>query len=115
MRGQRRAGVVLFRPDSAGRRAVLAFVRERTSRIASVDSRWPSPHPFSVSDGGLRRQDARFSCPIHDIDRRGSRFNGLRFYRLLGRLTWSAGLVAEQAGIEPNRMSNDRESGRSYS
>ena len=31
------AGVVLFRPDSAGRRAVLSFVRERISRIASMD------------------------------------------------------------------------------
>jgi predicted nuclease of predicted toxin-antitoxin system len=37
VRSQPRAGVVLFRPDSAGRRAVLSFVRERISRIASMD------------------------------------------------------------------------------
>ena len=36
-RGERRAGVVLFRPDSAGRRAVLQFVVERISRIASMN------------------------------------------------------------------------------
>ena len=37
IRSQRRAAVVLFRPDSAGRRAVLSFVRERISKIASMD------------------------------------------------------------------------------
>jgi predicted nuclease of predicted toxin-antitoxin system len=37
VRSQRRTGVVLFRPDTAGRRAVLSFVRERISRIASMD------------------------------------------------------------------------------
>ena len=31
------AGIVLFRPDSAGRRAILLFVRERIPRIASLD------------------------------------------------------------------------------
>jgi predicted nuclease of predicted toxin-antitoxin system len=31
------AGVVLFRPDSMGRRAVLAFVRERLQRILELD------------------------------------------------------------------------------
>jgi predicted nuclease of predicted toxin-antitoxin system len=37
VRNQRHAGVILFRPDSAGRQAVLSFVRERMSRIASMD------------------------------------------------------------------------------
>ena len=37
VRSQRRAGVVLFRPDSAGRRTVVSFVCERISRIASLD------------------------------------------------------------------------------
>ena len=37
VRSQPGAGVVLFRPDSAGRRAVLCFVRDRISRIASMD------------------------------------------------------------------------------
>jgi hypothetical protein len=37
VREQRHAGVVLFRPDSAGRRAVLSFVRERISMLASMD------------------------------------------------------------------------------
>jgi predicted nuclease of predicted toxin-antitoxin system len=37
VRDQRHAGVVLFRPDSAGRRAVLSFVRERISMLASMD------------------------------------------------------------------------------
>ena len=37
VRRQSRSAVVLFRPDSAGRRAVLSFVRERISRIASMD------------------------------------------------------------------------------
>jgi predicted nuclease of predicted toxin-antitoxin system len=37
LRSHRRAAVVLFRPDSAGRRAVLSFVRERLSTIASMD------------------------------------------------------------------------------
>jgi predicted nuclease of predicted toxin-antitoxin system len=37
VRRERRTGVVLFRPDSAGRKAVLSFVRERISRIASMD------------------------------------------------------------------------------
>ena len=37
VRSQRRTAVVLFRPDSAGRRAVLRFVRERISRIAAMD------------------------------------------------------------------------------
>jgi predicted nuclease of predicted toxin-antitoxin system len=37
VRSERRAGVVLFRPDSAGRRAILSFVRERISTIASMD------------------------------------------------------------------------------
>lgn len=35
VRSQGRA-VVLFRPDSAGRRSVLRFVRERISRIAAI-------------------------------------------------------------------------------
>jgi len=37
VRSQRRAGVVLFRPDSAGRRAVLSFVLERIPTITSMD------------------------------------------------------------------------------
>ena len=37
VRSQRRAGVVLFRPDSAGRRAVLSFILGRISRITSMD------------------------------------------------------------------------------
>jgi predicted nuclease of predicted toxin-antitoxin system len=37
VRSQRRAAVVLFRPDSAGRRAVLSFVCERIPRIAAMD------------------------------------------------------------------------------
>jgi uncharacterized protein with PIN domain len=36
VRGQRRAGVVLFRPDSAGRGVVLAFVLDRMSQVASM-------------------------------------------------------------------------------
>lgn len=31
------SGVVLFRPDTLGRRAVLAFVRERLQRILELD------------------------------------------------------------------------------
>jgi predicted nuclease of predicted toxin-antitoxin system len=31
------AGLVLFRPDTLGRRAVLAFVRERLQRILKLD------------------------------------------------------------------------------
>jgi uncharacterized protein with PIN domain len=37
VRDQRRVGVVLFRPDSAGRRAVLSFVCERIASIVSMD------------------------------------------------------------------------------
>jgi len=37
VRSQWRAGVVLSRADSAGRRTVLSFVLERISRIASMD------------------------------------------------------------------------------
>lgn len=37
VRSQPRAGAVLFRPDSAGRRAVPCFVRDRISRIAGMD------------------------------------------------------------------------------
>lgn len=37
VRSQRRAAVVLFRPDSAGRRAVLSFVRARIPSIATMD------------------------------------------------------------------------------
>lgn len=37
VRSQPRAGVVLFRPDSTGRRAVLSFVRERIPSIVSMD------------------------------------------------------------------------------
>lgn len=37
VRGQRLVAVVLFRRDSAGRRAVLSFILERISRIASMD------------------------------------------------------------------------------
>lgn len=37
VRDQRRVGVVLFRPDSAGRLAVLSCVRERIARIISMD------------------------------------------------------------------------------
>lgn len=35
-RGHRNAGVVLFRPDSAGRRAVLSFVCERISALLAI-------------------------------------------------------------------------------
>jgi hypothetical protein len=37
VRDRSRVGVVLFRPDSAGRRAVLSFVRERIARNISMD------------------------------------------------------------------------------
>lgn len=54
VRGQSRATLVLFRPDSAGRRAVLSFVRERISRIASMDlaggGRFSSPIRLRCSD-----------------------------------------------------------------
>jgi predicted nuclease of predicted toxin-antitoxin system len=34
---QRRAGVVLFRPDTSGRRAVIAFVRGRLHKVIEMD------------------------------------------------------------------------------
>jgi uncharacterized protein with PIN domain len=37
VRSQLRAGAVLFRPDSAGHRAVLCFVRDRISRSAAME------------------------------------------------------------------------------
>ena len=37
VRSQPLAGAVLFRPDSAGRRAVFYFIRERISKIAAMD------------------------------------------------------------------------------
>ncbi|HTS30957.1 MAG TPA: DUF5615 family PIN-like protein [Bryobacteraceae bacterium] len=37
IRRQSHAGVVLFRPDSAGRGAVLAFVRERIRKVLGMD------------------------------------------------------------------------------
>jgi hypothetical protein len=33
----RHAGVVLFRPDTSGRGAVIAFVRERLHRVLEID------------------------------------------------------------------------------
>lgn len=35
--GQPQVGIVLFRPDTSGRRAVLAFVRERLSALLALD------------------------------------------------------------------------------
>ncbi len=37
VRGERLGAIVLFRPDSAGRRAVFRFVVERVSTIESMD------------------------------------------------------------------------------
>jgi len=34
---QQHAGVVLFRPDTSGRRAVIAFVRDRLHRVIEMD------------------------------------------------------------------------------
>ena len=34
---QQHAGVVLFRPDTSGRRAVVAFVRERLHEVLEMD------------------------------------------------------------------------------
>jgi predicted nuclease of predicted toxin-antitoxin system len=34
---EKHAGVVLFRPDTSGRRAVIAFVRERLQKIVEMD------------------------------------------------------------------------------
>lgn len=34
---QQHAGVVLFRPDTSGRRAVIAFVRERLHKVIEMD------------------------------------------------------------------------------
>src|ERR1041384_2172784 len=62
VRSQRPAGVVLFRPDTAGRRAVISFIREEISRIASdgpyrqSDSRRPAPHSAAVNNARVRER-----------------------------------------------------------